>query len=76
MEITVVKDGAITDITMLQEGDGDGHSRQINNYAVPTADQRGAEGAVGEGVGDLRAPATRPQGVLKSVSSAIQQAGL
>lgn len=74
VEITV-SNGTITDIAMLQEGDGDRHSQQINDYAVPTliSEVLRAQSAK---VSAISGASYTSAGVLQSISSAIQQAGL
>jgi uncharacterized protein with FMN-binding domain len=74
VEITV-KDGTITDVTVLRDGLNDGRSQQINNYAIPrlTKEVLSAQSA---NVQAVSGASFTSYGFINSVASAIDAAGL
>jgi uncharacterized protein with FMN-binding domain len=65
----------ITDVTVLQYPDRDGHSVQINQYALPQLISQTLD-AQGSDVSMVSGATYTSQGYLQSLQSALDQAGL
>ncbi len=70
-----VSDGTMTAISWLQEGANDGHSQQINSYAVPVLEDA-ILSQQKVNVGYVSGASYTSQGVENAVYSAMQEAGL
>ena len=76
VQVRVAVDGStITDVTVLQYPDQDGHSVQINQYALPQLINETLD-AQGSGISMVSGATYTSQGYLQSLQSALDQAGL
>ncbi len=76
MQVRVAVDGStITDVTVLQYPDQDGHSVQINQYALPQLINETLD-AQGSGISMVSGATYTSKGYLQSLQSALDQAGL
>ncbi|MBM7512131.1 uncharacterized protein with FMN-binding domain [Nocardioides cavernae] len=76
VQVRVAVDGStITDVTVLRYPDQDGHSVQINQYALPQLINETLD-AQGSGISMVSGATYTSQGYLQSLQSALDQAGL
>ena len=76
VQVRVAVDGStITDVTVLQYPDQDGHSVQINQYALPQLINETLD-AQGSGISMVSGATYTSQGYLQSLQSALDQADL
>ncbi|GAA3169085.1 hypothetical protein GCM10010531_22670 [Blastococcus jejuensis] len=74
VELTV-SGGAITQVSVLQYPDSNGHDRQINSYALPIL-VRETMDAQGANIDMVSGATVTSRGYLESLQSALDQAGL